>query len=56
MTRLDADHVQVIEDYFYPGQPFSQRRHVLISVAIVFISMGSKCIAADSDPPNDGIS
>jgi hypothetical protein len=36
-----TDPSQVIEDYFYPGQPFSQRRHVLISTAIVFISMGS---------------
>jgi sodium-coupled neutral amino acid transporter 11 len=33
---------QVIEDYFYKDRPFSQRRHVVVTSAIVFISMASE--------------
>lgn len=33
---------EVIEDFFFKEKPFSQTRHVIVTVIVVFSTMGSK--------------
>lgn len=36
---------EVFENFFYPGQPFNQQRHVIVTSVIVFSAMLSAQLA-----------
>ncbi len=38
---------EVIEDYFFKSQPFSQKRHVIVTSLIVFSTMGISMLTCD---------
>lgn len=38
---------EVIENYYYPNQPFDQRRHVVITTVLVFVSMTISLMTCD---------
>lgn len=44
---------QVFENFFFPDRPFDQRRHVIVTTALVITSMLSECSFAASHEGRD---
>ena len=44
---------EVFENFFYPGQPFNQQRHVIVTSVIVFSAMLSAQLAPDTLDTSD---